>query len=238
MEKQLETPLLAPSLTSGSDKPAEHKAFSTPKQYLLAAFRSLHLHVLPQLTKWRHTHEPKKPAIYRSRKAALLHSFVHLIPLATGTVLVGLNIHGHYIGDISITSLTAFQFASKLLEILMQASIAAIVLAFVRLQVLGMNEFPFGGLIAPFRTSEIASLWSLELWGCLTSNSIDIVTRLVLCILLPTAIILAGLIGPSSAILMIPRPIQHQSGAALYLYDQMEALHPRSVDLQPDQTLM
>lgn len=223
------TPLPDASYQSGT-----FRAFYSPKQYLLAAFRSLRLQVLPQLTKWRNAQEFKKTAIYQSRRAALLHVFLHVIPLLAGTTLVILNIKKTFIGSALPGGVTAIQFASKLLEILIQASIAAIMLAFVRVQVLGLTEFPFGGLITPFRTTDISSLWSLELWGCLTSTNINALTRSLLCICFPAAIILAALIGPSGAVLMIPRPITLPDFSVLQFHDETETLYPRNIGLQND----
>lgn len=124
-----------------------------------------------------------------------------------------------------------FQFAAKLAEILIQASIATIALAVIRSQLLGGKGFPLGGLLAAYTTTDISSLWSLHLWGCLTSSNVGVALRLATHIFLPAAIVLAALVGPSMAVLMIPRPVYHLEGSRLELYSKMEDVYPSNVDL-------
>lgn len=206
-------------------------AFPELSQYLLAVLRSTRFQILTQLTQWKKTREFQKTAIYRSRCAALFHIFIHLIPLAAAMSLATLNIRTTVVGSVSTNVLTAIQFAAKLLEVLIQASITAVVLAYVRNKVLDTAGFPIGGIIAPYRTTDISSLWSLELWGCLSTQCISLRTRAVLCGLLPSAVILAALVGPSTAVLMIPRPINYLASKGLIILDQPDNMYPLTVGL-------
>lgn len=211
---------------------SKYRALNTSRRYSWSAFRSLRLQLLLQFTSWKNVQEPRKTAIYRSRMAALLHICLHIVPVVAGMVLVVLNINSKIISDSMSTNVfTALQFASKFLEILIQASIATMVMAYVRNEVLGSRTLPFGGLIAPFRTTEISSLWSLELWGCFTSTSLDRRRRLMLCSCLPISVVLTALVGPSSAVLMIPRWMRQPDFTCLYLLNQRDALFPTSVSL-------
>ncbi|ERF68137.1 hypothetical protein EPUS_08203 [Endocarpon pusillum Z07020] len=219
-------PLLTAKTRKGSAQ-----AFEKLNQCFAATFRSIKLQLLWQSTKWRSPHEMKKTAIYDSRTAALLHMLPHIVPMATLVTFLVANIKTTFIGSISTDTLAPLQFAAKMVEILTQASIATVVLGLVRNQVLGGKGFPLGGLLAPFTTTDISSLWSLQLWGCLTSTNIDIALRSALHIFLPVAIVLAALVGPSTAVLMIPRPMNHLKYSRLAFYNKLEDVYPEKVDL-------
>ncbi len=155
----------------------------------------------------------------------------HLIPIAASLTLVVLNLRATFVGSVTTTALPAIQFASKLLETLIQASIAAMVLTVIRAQVLGSTPFPFGGLTAPFRTIDISHLWSLDLWGSITSRSCHSWRTIVVLLILPAAVLLAALVGPSSAVLMIPRPMYHNGTRLLMIMNSIPQTYPQSVDL-------
>lgn len=203
-------------------------------QYISATFRSIRLHLLWQLTKARKTDEIKKTAIYKRRSIAVLHIFLHIIPVTASFALFVLNFNSKYVGIIPVNALAALQFAAKLLEILIQASIAAIVLALIRYRVLKTSKLPFGGLVAPYRISDISSLWSLDFWGCLTAPALKPRTRLILCLVLPTAVILAAVVGPSCAVLMIPRPTQGFKVKQLQLLGPTDRIFPIGIELEDD----
>lgn len=206
-------------------------------RWLTATFRSLKFQLLWFLTKASKLDEVKKVALYKDRGAALSHTILHLLPAAVGTTLVILNLKTTYIGDMQTNSITALQFAAKLLEVLIQASIAAITLSIFRQCVLQMSQLPFGGLIAPYRTTDISFLWSAEFWGCVTAPAVHLKMKILLCLTLSAAIVLAALVGPSSAVLMIPRPMDNPCAVALYLLDQEDKIYPRVIGLEPNGTL-
>lgn len=212
------------------EKSNTHLAIQMAGPNLRAFYRSIQFQIVPQATKWRNSHELKKTAIYRSRKAAIFHALVHIIPLTTATTIVILNVRTMFIGSVSTNVITAIRFASKLLEVLMQASIAAVVLACVRTRVLRSHELPFGGLTTPFTVKDLSSLWSLELWSCLTANNIDVTTRISFVFFL-VAVVLTGLVGPSSAVLMIPRRVSYLTSTELMFLHQSELVYPRDVKL-------
>lgn len=216
------------------------KGFPEPRQYsqyFSTAFRSLRLQILWQISRLRDSDEVKKTAIFKHRGAALLHIFLHAIPLAGSLTLVVLNLKPRFIGNVQVNGLTILQFAAKILEVSIQASIAAIVLALIRYYVLETSELPFGGVVAPYRVADVSFLWSLEFWGCLTAPRLRLKTRIIFCLVLPAAVILAALVGPSSAVLMIPRPMQYADLNKLILSDPADVLYPKSIELEQTSTL-
>jgi hypothetical protein len=228
-----------PSNSVASNKPLLKASNKTrpSESKIPAILRLLKLQLLGHLTHFTKRAEPRKTAIYKSRTAAFLHTLLHLLPVASTIAIVVFNLTSTFVGTVQINALTALQFAAKFLEILIQASIAAVVLAIVRHLALGTNGFPFGGLIAPYRTQDISSLWSLEFWGCLTAQDLNLQTKILLNLVVTTAVVLASGVGPSSAILMIPRPVQHLVAKQLGFMDPVKDLYPRTITLEPNGTI-
>ena len=192
--------------------------------------RHVQLHILTYLTAWKRPTEQAKVAIYRSHRVASLHIVPHLMPLTAALALIILNACGFFVGNISTTALTGFQFAAKVLEIMIQASISILLLGLVRQQLVGAGSLPLGGLMAPLRLTDISYLWSLELWGFWTSRHLRGWRTYILAGLVPAFVILAALVGPSSAVLMIPRPVNDSMMEYLVIMDSQNALFPQKVD--------
>jgi hypothetical protein len=146
--------------------------------------------------------EKPKVAQHHSHKLAFVYAIPHLLPVLACTALLALNLRTTFIGDVSTVTLTALQFAAKALEILIQGSIAAIVLAIVRVQLLSAQDFPFGGAIAPYRVTDASYLWSRDLWGALTAKWCKGWNAWLVLAALPMAVVLANLVGPSVAVLV------------------------------------
>ena len=64
---------------------------------------------------------------------------------------------------------------------------------------------PFGALFSALHISQASYLWSMEFWGTACSKHFPIRRRVGVILTIITAILLAATIGPSSAILLIPR---------------------------------
>ena len=167
--------------------------------------RSRRLDTLPLLGRWNRSVEFPKIALSRSRRHAGIHSIIHIMPLATAFSLIVINLRRTYIGNMTTTAITSTQFATKLLEAIMQASLATISLSIMREQVLTSTSLPLGAFLGPYRMKDISYLWSLDLWGALTTKHCRIDRRIILALLFPVTVILAAIIAPSNAILMIPR---------------------------------
>lgn len=143
--------------------------------------------------------------MYQDRKVAIVHYMLHIPPLAGAITILALFAKRYFIGY-QFTQAPALQFASKLLEILMQASIAEIMLTYIRLQAL-KGQVPLGSIMAPYHTSQLSYLWSLEVWSTMTSQTLTKRRKILFLALVPAMVVLAGVVGPSAAITMIPRRI-------------------------------
>lgn len=212
--------------------------------YLVRPFRRcslilkiLKLQLLQQLTRWKEPVEGKKTAIYKSRSNATLHILLHLAPVAGCITLCVLNLGGAFYSQFNENNVTALQFVAKVLEVLIQVSISAVTLAFVRSYAL-REVLPFGAIVVPFSVTDVSTLWSLEFWGALTSTAISRRTRVVLGLFICTSTILANLVGPSAAVLMIPRLQDHVDLKELQISEPRSTTYPDTVGLEDTGTLM
>lgn len=210
---------------------------SSGREWLGTGFRIPRFQLFQHATGSTESQEPKKVALYRSRRTAWLYTIIHFFPFTAAMTLVILNLRSTYIGESQSDRLIALQFAAKLMEVLTQASIAAITLGVIRQYVLQVNDIPFGGLMAPYRTADLSYLWSLDFWGCVTSPALNLKRRLLFCLILPMVILLASLVGPSSAVLMIPRPMNSSIYVQLWLLDPTDEVYPTAVKLTSNGTL-
>jgi hypothetical protein len=154
---------------------------------------------------------------------------LHLPPLAAGLILMTFNIQGHFIGKISSTTLSTLQFAAKMLEVLMQLSLGTMLLSLVRNATIDGGNLPLGFFIAPARINDLSYLWSLELWGSLTSRFRGNWRTVLLAVAAPAGVVLAAIVGPSGAVLMIPRPVEDYEDKFLMLMDNQSSLYRNNV---------
>jgi hypothetical protein len=186
------------------------KLTRTPKRLTFrhrfqSALRSMKLALLSHFLITRSGKEKPKIALHQSRRMVLLHSLLHTPPLIGAVVLIALNL-GNYCDSYTAYDSTGLQFVSKFHELLMQASIGAMLLDFIRSQNFD-SHLPLGFLFAPTQVSTVSYLWSLDYWSALTAPGISRKSRLVTGLLAFLALALAALVGPSSAVAMIPRHI-------------------------------
>ena len=149
-------------------------------------------------------HEKTKIAISQNRSTALLRALIHLVPVGVAMYEIILNWNTYYVGSTSYSQ-AFYQTLAKAHEIMIQASIAAIVLTCIRKELAVGEGIPFGLLFAGLQVSQISYLWSLEFWGSFRTAALRSYSRLTLLVLIPVCIILATVCGPASAILLIPR---------------------------------
>lgn len=205
------------------------KLLRSSGHYLRLTTRNFHAQAITQSTRWRRPKEERKVAIHRDRRVAILHSLLHVCPATAALVFLIFNIKGRHIGGVSTTTITAMQFAAKALEISMQASLTAILLSLIRHQALSTCTVPLGSFVAPVNTTKISYLWSLELWGPLTSRHLPAWRKIALFSAILVAVLLAAVVGPSSAVLMIPRPIKYHTRDFLVLLDDNATLFPTRI---------
>lgn len=198
--------------------------------YLQAFIHLFHVQILPQVTRWRRTKEVPKVAIYQNRVIATLHSLLDIVPVVATLVFLILNIRGCHVGHMSTATIAAIQFAAKVLEISIQASLAGISLSLIRHEAFAGRNLPLGLLFAPLNTVRASYVWSLELWGFLTANNLQNWRKAILSILIPATVILAILVGPSSAVLMIPRTINYPVRQNLIVLDDTATMFPHIID--------
>lgn len=87
----------------------------------------------------------------------------------------------------------------------MQASVIEIILAFIRKEMVD-GFLPLGALSATLQVYQISYVWSLEFISAVTSAAYTGRRRILFAITVPFLIVLTSVLGPSSAVLMIPRP--------------------------------
>jgi hypothetical protein len=100
---------------------------------------------------------------------------------------------------------TYLQFAAKFHELTMQASLVEVLLCVVRTGVIDGN-IPLGALSSATRATQLSYLWSLDFVSIFTSPALRGWRRAALLLAIPFLLVLTSLVGPSSAVLMIPRP--------------------------------
>ena len=148
--------------------------------------------------------EPAKVAVARSYTISLARNAVHVIPIGGALAVIYLNFTGFYVGA-NLKNINALQFAAKLHELTMIASLAQILLAAVRAELVLGDGLPYGALFSGLQISQPSYLWSMEFWGSATAPSSTLWKRLRLIIIPVILILLAATVGPSSAIALIPR---------------------------------
>jgi len=182
--------------------------------------------------------EVPKQAMRQGRLVVALALSVHVIPMGTAIALIWLNVHGYYIGgelagpsgwdDLKLSGL---QFASKLHELLMQASLSVVVVSFIRHELVVGEGIPFGAIFGSLQFSSIAYIWSKEFAGTLKARfrTQMMKWRLVLLIVLGTG--LAVTVGPSSAISMRPRLDAWPAGGTdFYINATTDQIWPTSLN--------
>lgn len=189
-----------------------------------------------QRSKWRAPEAPKK-VLTRSRWHAFSRNLVHVLPSGILVGLIWLNYGNHYIGPTFIENpekdtffLAAIQFCAKLEELLCIASLTAIVLHALRSELLG-DGVPIGLLGSGIWFSSLGAFWSPDFLGTFSWTwrrpswrRCRFYGLLVICGAL------AATIGPSSAILMLPRSQNFPAGGvSFYLNGSADQFWPSTV---------
>ncbi|KAH7127227.1 hypothetical protein B0J11DRAFT_505930 [Dendryphion nanum] len=186
--------------TSSGEASRAHSLWGSRINNSLRVFK---LQVLTFLFSWDIPTESRKIILQKSRRAAAIHSLLHIIPLSGSLVLLVLNFTKSFIG-ITFNGAVFLQFVSKLHELLMQASIADIVLYIIKQQAVSAY-LPLGALSAVIGASQLSYLWSLDFLSAIRSSSFDRWRKLWFISMIPMVSLLGALVGPSSAVLMIPQ---------------------------------
>lgn len=188
--------------------------------------------VLQILNPWKPFREAPKIALHKGRRFATIYFLSVLIPLLSAIALIVVNSRTTPLGYVSPSTISGLQFVAKFLDILMQVTLTTLTLHLIRNRLLGPDPLPFGAVFAPYRVSDVSYLWSLDLWGSLTSPGLQ--SKIFFCLAIPCIILLAAVAGPSSAILVIPRRIQYVNNEQLMLFNQSSDMYPSVMRLDSD----
>lgn len=148
--------------------------------------------------------EPEKVAIRQSRVTAILRTLIHAVPLGVAMFEIILNSKGRYVGGHFIEQ-NYLQFAAKAHEITIQASIATIILSYIRFQISTGKGMPFGAVLGGSELLQVSYLWSSELWSSILSQRFQLRRKICFVCLVFVCITIAATAGPSSASLLIAR---------------------------------
>ena len=174
----------------------------------------------------RGLHEPTKKAIRKNKTVALLRCLIHIFPVSFALFEIVLNWNTYYVG-ISIYNQAVYQVIAKVHEVAIQASLATIVLSYIRYELTIGNGVPFGTLFSGLQISQVAYLWSMEFWGSLRSPHLPLAKKFALLSLVFVSITLASLSGPSSAILLVPRQDFWPGGSTdIWVNATVDSLYP------------
>ena len=148
--------------------------------------------------------EPTKVAIIKNRFSASLRSLIHALPVAIAIMEITMNWKGYYVG-MTFDKQTYLQFAAKAHEIVIQASLATTLLAYLRHGVTQGVGIPFGALLGGIQFFQLSYLWSLEFWSSIMSVEFRKVSKLSFMLMAIVCTFIASTAGPSSATLLIPQ---------------------------------
>lgn len=200
-------------------------------QYGAATAKFFKIQLLPALLPWSKGGEERKVALYEDHGMSFLQGLSHLIPLGASLSLIIVNARGVFFGKVPDSTRTTLQFAAKLLEILTQTSLGIILLSMVRYFMFRKEMLPVGALLAPLSISSIAYCWSIDLWGPLLQRNHDSWKKYALLASIPPMILLAAVVGPAGAVLLIPRQMNATAATWNFVLDDPTSFRLPHVNL-------
>ncbi|KAI9857254.1 MAG: hypothetical protein M1824_004930 [Vezdaea acicularis] len=167
----------------------------------------------------------------------MARSWVHLMPVGVSIVLIAYNLKGWYIGQTldgkfgtNRTKLAALQVAAKIQELLVTGSLASIVSHIIQYKLCFGDGIPLGLLSSGYHITQLHFLWSSELWGSVESRPFRQLFKQKLIALLIVFVIVLVLVGPASAVLMIPSTKWWWAGGtSFYLQGSEDDLWPSNL---------
>lgn len=156
--------------------------------------------------------------MYQDRIVALIHSLPHLIPLGGAITLLVLHWTGRLVSfALPENTSTTLQFVAKFHELLMQASITEVLLCLILTE--SVNIFvPLGALSGAMQATQLSYIWPLDFISIFKSSVIKGWRKFMFAVAIPVFILLISLVGPSSTILMIPKPNSPNSRPSVSRY--------------------
>jgi hypothetical protein len=212
---------------------ATHRLWSTIGDRGKVVFRALGLAIIVSaFQSLRHPfgkglEEHIKIALHKNRSTALLRALIHVVPVGIALWEITLNINTYYVGS-SALNLVYYQFAAKAHEMMIHASLAAILLSYVRHEMTLGKGLPFGALFSSLAINQVSYLWSMEFLGSAGSKHLPLRRKLAMVSIISVCFIIAAAAGPSSAILLVPR-LDYWSAGSTNIW-----LNATSSDIWPD----
>ncbi|KAL8946015.1 MAG: hypothetical protein Q9222_007528 [Ikaeria aurantiellina] len=207
---------IAHTTSSTDPRHPSNSCFNTQRSRYRSFCRSLGLGLLYE--KWQkvfqksEAYETRKIAIREDRLVAALAGAIHVLPASVAISIALLNSYGYYIGEELAgpqgqddEKLAGLQLAAKLHELTIQASIAAMLLQYIRHEVALRNGLPFGAVFAGHMFKDVSFLWSSEFWGTANGAFSSRYGKWKLITLLVVCTILGLTAGPASATTSKPR---------------------------------
>ena len=183
------------------------------------------------LLPWRANEEPPKVVLSRSCLMIAIQILFHVLPLSAALTLIILNGQGTVTRNFSPGMAGSIQFAAKGFGMLAQSSLASVFLALISRGLLTAKGLPLGALFGPLETGRISYLFSLEYWSLFKAAWLGKRQQATLALATFVILALAVLVGPSGAILMIPRATTHLEFKRVVFFDSLPVLLPRTVTL-------
>lgn len=162
--------------------------------------------------------EKPKTAYTTSRWSALQYGSIHILPVLATITILSFNFTDMYWNDLGAPNqnviLDLLQYAAKIHEILIQFSLAAVVIQRIQLLLISSKGVPLGLVTAGYRLIQVGYLFSEEFWSSITTpRRSNRAGWGFLGVLIGLATIIIALAGPSSAVVMIPQldwwPVKH-----------------------------
>jgi len=149
---------------------------------------------------------PEQPKVALVRKFPALEFTIHAVAFCITVVVVAINFSEQYWQDVLLfltkwqgVELKAWQLAAKIHEIFMVTSLSFLVLYYMRKLLVSPRGIPFGLLGSPYVSGSAGMLFQKPFWRCFLDGR-----RWPFALLLLVTCILSLVLGPSSAIAMIP----------------------------------
>ncbi|MCJ1378917.1 hypothetical protein MMC17_002016 [Xylographa soralifera] len=183
------------------------------------------------------TREVPKPVFRKSLKAALSNSAIHVLPILASLTAVTLNLKTIYVGrtltgqiESAAINIAMLQGTAKLVELLIVASLTTIVVHTIRTEMVLGDGVPLGAIGGAFMFSSLSYFWSPELWGSFQSK-LTLSAKLRLYGVLILSGLLAATVGPSTAVLIIPRNQDWNAGGSeIYIRGSSDEIWPTQIE--------
>jgi hypothetical protein len=169
---------------------------------------------------------------------AALNSLLHFVPVSGALVLLVLFWTQYWVGGNSDNG-TSLQFVAKLHELLMQASLVDILLHVIRFQAIS-GYVPLGALSGAAKAPQLSYLWSLDFLSAILSPAFRARRKVAFILSTLGLLLMTAVVGPSSAVLMIPRPDMPHTNRTVVRYSNVteSSIFPVRIDSHTADGLM